>query len=135
MLLAKYEEDFSTHTLKCFMEEYMALQSLVNDEEQRLSICKMQEKFSITSVKGEYIFPPCVQCDGCLSLLCANNAVSQNAHSLPSLLTLAPKVLLVSLLNGKLQQQERRCIFTEDFESSNHVLFSPSISRSNFDGV
>ena len=53
MLLAKYEEDFSTHTLKCFMEEYMAVQSLVNDEEQRLSIQKMQEKFSITSVKGE----------------------------------------------------------------------------------
>jgi len=51
MLLAKYEEDFSTYTMKCFMEEYMAVQSSVTNETQLLSIHKMHSGFSITSVK------------------------------------------------------------------------------------
>ena len=90
----------------------MAVQSLVNDEEQRLSIRKMQEKFSITSVKGEdSVHPP--PAGARQSIFCANEATLfcvQNAYSFPSLLNMAPKVLLVSLLNGKLQQQERRCV-------------------------
>ena len=54
----------------------MAVQSLVNHEEQRLSIRKMQEKFSITSVKGEDIFPT-------ICLLCANKCTFTKC-SLPS---------------------------------------------------
>ena len=74
MLLAKYEEEFSSYTLRCFMEQYMAAPSSVSNEDERLSILRMQSQFSITSVK----------------------------------------VLLVSLLNGKLQ---RSCNF------SNHSTY------------
>ena len=51
MLLAKYEEDFSTYTMRCFMEEYVAVPSTVTDEEKRKSIVKLQSEFSLTSVK------------------------------------------------------------------------------------
>jgi len=51
MLLAKYEEDFSTYTMRCFMEEYMSVQSSVKNNDQWLSIHKMQSEFSISSVK------------------------------------------------------------------------------------
>lgn len=51
MLLAKYEEDFSTYTMRCFMEEYIAVPSLVQNENQRHSIERMQKGFSITAVK------------------------------------------------------------------------------------
>ena len=69
MLLAKYEEEFSSYTLRCFMEQYMSVPSSVSNADERLSILRMQSQFSITSVK----------------------------------------VLLVSLLNGKLQ---RTCNFS-----------------------
>ena len=51
MLLAKYEEDFATYTMRCFMEEYLTVPSSVTNEEQRASIVKMQSQFSITAVK------------------------------------------------------------------------------------
>lgn len=51
MLLAKYEEEFSSYTLRCFMEQYMAVPSSVTNKDERLSIQKMQSQFSITSVK------------------------------------------------------------------------------------
>jgi len=51
MLLAKYEEDFATYTMRCFLEEFVAVPSSVADEEQRTSIQKMQDEFTITLVK------------------------------------------------------------------------------------
>lgn len=51
MLLAKYEEDFSTYTMRCFMEEYLAVPSSVTNEDQKSSIVRMQSQFSITAVK------------------------------------------------------------------------------------
>ena len=51
MLLAKYEEDFATYTMRCFMEEYLTVPSSVIDEEQKASIMRMQSQFSITAVK------------------------------------------------------------------------------------
>jgi hypothetical protein len=51
MLLAKYEEDFSTYTMRCFMEEYLTIPSSVTDEERKASIVRMQSQFSITAVK------------------------------------------------------------------------------------
>lgn len=51
MLLAKYEEDFSTYTMRCFMEEYVSVLSSVANRDQQLTIHKMQTEFTITSVK------------------------------------------------------------------------------------
>lgn len=51
MLLAKYEEDFATYTMRCFMDEYMTVPNSVTDKSQRQSIERMQSEFSITSVK------------------------------------------------------------------------------------
>lgn len=51
MLLAKYEEDFSTYTMRCFMEEYLTIPSSVTNEERKASIVKMHSQFSITAVK------------------------------------------------------------------------------------
>ena len=51
MLLAKYEEDFSTYTLRCFLEEYIAMQSSITSKEKLQSIKKLQSGFTITSVK------------------------------------------------------------------------------------
>mmetsp|Transcript_36420 Transcript_36420/g.78634 ORF Transcript_36420/g.78634 Transcript_36420/m.78634 type:complete len:907 (+) Transcript_36420:20-2740(+) len=51
MLLAKYCPNFSTYTMRVFMEEYMTVLGRVTDEAQRLSLHKMQSQFSITSVK------------------------------------------------------------------------------------
>ncbi|KAL9184331.1 hypothetical protein ACHAXT_002417 [Thalassiosira profunda] len=51
MLLAKYEEDFATYTLRSFMEEYLAREDTIADEVQRQSIHKMQSEFSIAKVK------------------------------------------------------------------------------------
>ena len=50
MLLSKYEEVFSTYTMRRFIEEYVATPSSV-DENQRSAIQKLQSDFSITSVK------------------------------------------------------------------------------------
>ena len=51
MLLAEYEESFSTYTFKQFLEDYMMTQSCVQDEHQRIVIEKLQSNFSVTSVK------------------------------------------------------------------------------------
>ena len=51
MLLAKYDEHFSSYTMRCFMEEYMTRLGSVTNEDQMLSIQRMQSQFSITSVK------------------------------------------------------------------------------------
>ena len=51
MLLAKYEEDFSTYTMRCFVEEYISSKSPAMSEDQQVSIKKLQSEFSITSVK------------------------------------------------------------------------------------
>ena len=51
MLLAKYEEDFSTYTLRCFLEEYIAIQSSITSKEKLQSVKKLQSGFTITSVK------------------------------------------------------------------------------------
>lgn len=39
------------YTMKQFLEDYMTKASTVQDEQQRLSIQKLQSKFSITSIK------------------------------------------------------------------------------------
>ena len=51
MLLAEYEESFSTYTFKQFLEDYTVTKSSVQDEHQRMVIGKLQSNFSITSVK------------------------------------------------------------------------------------
>lgn len=51
MLLAKYEEDFATYTMRCFMEEYLTVPMSVINEQQKDSITRMQSQFSITAVK------------------------------------------------------------------------------------
>jgi len=51
MLLSKYEEEFSTYTMREFMEEYVAIPSSVEVDEKRRAIQKLQSGFSITSVK------------------------------------------------------------------------------------
>ncbi|KAL7537868.1 hypothetical protein ACHAXR_008129 [Thalassiosira sp. AJA248-18] len=51
MLLSKYEEEFSSYTMRCFMDEYQTVESSVTNEDRRLAIHKMQSEFSITSVK------------------------------------------------------------------------------------
>mmetsp|Transcript_23911 Transcript_23911/g.50386 ORF Transcript_23911/g.50386 Transcript_23911/m.50386 type:complete len:902 (-) Transcript_23911:52-2757(-) len=50
-LLSKYEEEFSTYTMRRFIEEYVAAPSSVEDEDRRFAIQKMQLEFSITNVK------------------------------------------------------------------------------------
>ena len=50
VLLAKYEEEFSTYTMRRFMEEYIAIPSQVSPA-ARLEIEKLQGKFSIIKVK------------------------------------------------------------------------------------
>ena len=51
MLLAKYEPDFSTYTLRCFIEEYIAVPSTITNDKKRLSIIKLQSEFTLTSIK------------------------------------------------------------------------------------
>jgi len=51
MLLSKYEEEFSTYTMREFMEEYVAVPSSVEVDEKRRAIQKLQSEFTITSVK------------------------------------------------------------------------------------
>lgn len=51
MLLSKYEEEFSTYTMRRFIEEYVAAPSSIEDQQRRFSIQKMQSEFSITNVK------------------------------------------------------------------------------------
>jgi hypothetical protein len=51
MLLSKYDENFSSYTMRCFMEEYITSLSSVADQDVRLSIERLQSEFSITSVK------------------------------------------------------------------------------------
>ena len=51
MLLSKYEEEFSTYTMREFMEEYVAVPSSVEVDEKRRAIRKLQYGFTITSVK------------------------------------------------------------------------------------
>ncbi|KAL3767244.1 hypothetical protein ACHAW5_005255, partial [Stephanodiscus triporus] len=51
MLLSKYDEHFSSYTMRCFMEEYITIISSLTDEDQRMSIQRMQSEFTITSVK------------------------------------------------------------------------------------
>jgi hypothetical protein len=50
-LLAKYEEEFSTYTMRRFMEDYIVLPEQVEQPEQRAAIEEMQAKFSLISVK------------------------------------------------------------------------------------
>ena len=50
VLLAKYEEEFSTYTMRRFMEDYIALPEQV-PEERREEILALQAKFSIILVK------------------------------------------------------------------------------------
>jgi len=51
MLLSKYEQEFSTYTMREFMEEYVAVPSSVDVDERRRAIQKLQSGFTITSVK------------------------------------------------------------------------------------
>jgi len=51
MLLAKYEPDFSTYTLRSFIEEYIAVPDTITCEKKRLSIIKLQSEFTLTSIK------------------------------------------------------------------------------------
>lgn len=51
MLLSKYDENFSSYTLRCFMEEYTTQLISVTDESRRMSMERMQIEFSITAVK------------------------------------------------------------------------------------
>lgn len=51
MLLSKYDEHFSSYTMRCFMEEYITIISSLTDEDQKVSIQRMQSEFTITSVK------------------------------------------------------------------------------------
>ncbi|KAL3774658.1 hypothetical protein HJC23_002467 [Cyclotella cryptica] len=51
MLLAEYEESFSTYTMRQFMEDYMMNALSIEDEGQRKSIQKLQSNFSLTSLK------------------------------------------------------------------------------------
>ena len=51
MLLSKYEEEFSTYTMREFMEEYIVVTSSVETEEKRRAIKKLQSGFTVTSVK------------------------------------------------------------------------------------
>ena len=51
MLLAEYEESFSTYTMKQFMEDYMINIVSVKDDNQRVAIERLQHDFTITSVK------------------------------------------------------------------------------------
>lgn len=51
MLLSKYEEEFSTYTMREFMEEYIAIPGTVEEEEKRRAIKKLQSELTITAVK------------------------------------------------------------------------------------
>lgn len=53
ILLARYEEQFSTYTMRRFMEDYMACAANVRPEDPKRAdeICKLQENFSLLSVK------------------------------------------------------------------------------------
>ena len=53
VLVQKLEDDkhLLSFTMRCFMEEYMTRLSSVTNEDQMLSIQRMQSQFSITSVK------------------------------------------------------------------------------------
>jgi hypothetical protein len=51
MLLSKYEEEFSTYTMREFMDEYVVVPSSVEVDERRRAIQKLQSGFTITSVK------------------------------------------------------------------------------------
>ena len=51
MLLAEYEESFSTYTMKQFMEDYITNPSTAQTDHQRIAIEKLQSNFSITAVK------------------------------------------------------------------------------------
>ena len=51
MLLSKYDENFSSYTLRCFMEEYTTQLISVTDKSRRMSMERMQIEFSITAVK------------------------------------------------------------------------------------
>ena len=51
MLLAKYEVEFSTYTMREFMEEYVAIPGSFESDEKRHAIQKLQSGFTITSVK------------------------------------------------------------------------------------
>lgn len=50
VLLAKYEEEFSTYTMRRFMEDYIAISERL-PEEQRAEVIQLQEKFTIILVK------------------------------------------------------------------------------------
>jgi hypothetical protein len=50
MLLAEYEESFSTYTMKQFMEDYMMNPCNVQGDHKK-NVIKLQSNFSITSVK------------------------------------------------------------------------------------
>ena len=60
MLLSKYDENFSSYTLRCFMEEYTTQLILVTDESRRMSMERMQIEFSITAVKVLLVSLLCV---------------------------------------------------------------------------
>ena len=50
ILLARYEENFSTYTMRKFMEDYIAIPDMV-PAERRAEVLKLQHSFSIISVK------------------------------------------------------------------------------------
>ena len=51
VLLAKYEEEFSTYTMKKFIADYLTPPDKVTDEEERKEVDKLQSNFSLISVK------------------------------------------------------------------------------------
>lgn len=51
MLLAEYEESFSTYTMRHFLEDYMMNAFSIEDDNARMAIQKLQSNFTITSVK------------------------------------------------------------------------------------
>ena len=50
-LLAEYEEEFSTYTMRSFMEDYVAVLQRVDKPEKRAGIQSLQANFSLISVK------------------------------------------------------------------------------------
>jgi len=51
VLLAKYEEEFSTYTMKKFIADYLMPLDRVTDEKERKEVENLQGKFSLISVK------------------------------------------------------------------------------------